>query len=267
MEEIPCNKAQLISRAEEATASWMKSVKEPVWRAVRNGSHTIHIVSDRPFDALTRDLRKGLRIMKWMTCSPLTWYWWDHDWTRVLPAHTDPGRNHVNGGWAFVGGSEVHVYRREEAHKVLIHEIIHAIRLDVVVPDSIRMQFHADLGRQLWPHLGEAFTEFFAEWLWAIFDASSIEDSKKRWASQLACSKKQAMEVWSRIHDSTDDEDTNVFAYYVLKWVLMNHQESVVLGPQQSVALWFDWWKQESIPVTADESTSIRLGMTCASTS
>ncbi len=262
------------------TATWLQSIqttKKATWRSVRDAmtGHTIHVVSDRRSHDLTRDLHLGLRILSWMSRdTPIVWYWWDHPWPRILPAHTEPGRDHVNGGWAIPGIPEVHVYRREEAHKVLIHETIHALRLDVphaAIAESLR-DFEHTLGRRLWPHLGEAFTELFAEWLWSIASALTFTESIRHWEHQRRCSETQAAQVWARIRTQTTDEDTNVFAYYVLKWVLMQHEHEVILGPDHSVAKWFPWWVEclPRLQAMADDAKntkeeSLRMGMTCSS--
>jgi len=196
--------------------------------------------------------------------TPVVWYWWDQDWTRVLPAGAIPGKEHLNGGWAVPGVPEVHVYRREEAHKVMIHECVHALGLDVptAVMDPIRVRFEGALGRRLWPHLGEAFTEFYAEWLWSIAAARSLADAAKRWTYQRACSEGQAAVVWGRIRGLKEPEDTNVFAYYVLKWVLMGHVGEVLYAPVASAALWFDWWQAARLkPVEVKKDYP--MGMTC----
>jgi len=284
MTDIPVSKAQLLGRATEysdsrRTAAWMTGLTtKGTWRAVRDAytGHTIHVVSDRTFDSreLTQDLRLGLQLLGWMTQkTPVVWYWWDQPWPRILPANTDPRQEHLNGGWAVPGVPEVHVYRREEAHKVLLHETIHALNLDVPqsLTDPVRIKFESVLGRRLWPHLGEAFTELYAEWLWSIASSASRADAKRAWTAQLACSAKQAAQIWARIHDATDPENTNVFAYYVLKWTLMQHLDSVLLAPAASVAHWFDWWlasKTEldamAASASASESDEIRMGMTCS---
>jgi hypothetical protein len=279
--DIPVAKAQLMGRANDfdggRTAAWLASLSNPTWRAVRDPhtGHTIHCVSDRPWSALTGDLTLGLRLLAWMTQkTPVTWYWWDQEWTRILPSNTKPRKEHLNGGWAVPGVPEVHVYRREEAHKVMLHETIHALGLDVdhVSIEGPRSQFEADLGHHLWPHLGEAFTEFYAEWLWSIAAAASLADARKRWTSQLACSEDQAATIWRRIRGSTEDEDTNVFAYYVLKWVLMGHQEEVLLGPKRSVSHWYAWWRtakprleELAEEATGSEDHELSMGMTCGS--
>jgi len=283
MEEIPVSKAQLQARITTdpfdggKTAAWLTDLEASgsiTWRAVRDSrtGHMIHVVSDRPFVALKKDLLQGLHILNWLSTRPITWYWWDQPWVRVLPANVDPGRDHVNGGWAIPGILEVHVYRREEAHKVMLHECIHALELDVPHASTVpvRRQFEKEFGRSLWPHLGEAFTELFAEWLWSIASASNLQDAIKRWRYQLTCSERQAAQVWARIRDSRQDENTNVFAYYVLKWVLMQNLGSALLDSKQTVSSWPTWWSASkvSLEVLADqaastESETLSLGMTC----
>jgi hypothetical protein len=279
--DIPVAKAELQGRIAGDgsfdgghTASWLASLVNPTWRAVRCAvsGHTIHVVSDRPFDSLTADLRFGLRLLRFMSVRPVTWFWWDQPWVRELPASVDPGRDHLNGGWAIPGVLEVHVYRREEAHKVMLHEAIHALGLDVPheAIEPVRPQFEAVLGRSLWPHLGEAFTELFAEVLWSVVSATSRKDAIRKWNYQVTCSERQAGVVWARIHDATVNENTNVFAYYVLKWTLMQHLTESLIGPDHSVGKWFAWW-QEALPrlnklalrYAATEHRQVSLAMTC----
>lgn len=259
------------------TARWLAALgPRATFRSVRDSrtGHTIHCVSDRPSGELTADLRLGLRLLAWMSWRPMVWYWWDQPWVRVLPAGVDPERDHVNGGWAVPGIREVHVYRREEAHKVLLHECIHALKMDVpaaaVAP--VRAALEAELGRTLWPHLGEAFTELMAEWLWSIASASSRRDAAARWSSQLTCSARQAAQVWVRVRDRVAPETTNIMAYYVLKWVLMGHAGAVLLAADSSVDQWLNWWRDarsrlEAMAQTesASERRALRMGMTCPS--
>jgi len=293
MTDIPVAKAQLLGRISDfdggQTAAWLSDLDtrgKAIWRAVRDPhtGHAIHVVSDRSFasPSLRSDLHLGLRLLAWMsTETPVTWYWWDQPWTRHLPANTDPRKEHLNGGWAIPGVPEVHVYRREEAHKVMLHETIHALRLDVphALVEPVRRQFEDLFGRKLWPHLGEAFTEFYAEWLWCVVPEGTTKASlgttsktskNDRWIHQLQCSEGQAAAVWARIRDATADEDTNVFAYYVLKWVLMQHQNEVLLAPNASVRFWFTWFQElrPRLEAMADkvawtENTGLAMGMTC----
>lgn len=268
------------------TAAWARELTEArmaVWRSVRDRrtGHTIHCISDRRAGALTQDLMLGLRLLAWMRQgAPVIWFWWDQPWTRQLPARATPGRDHINGGWAVPGVPEVHVYRREEAHKVLLHETVHALGLDVppALINPVRTAFERELGgRRLWPHLGEAYTELLAEWLWAIAGARSLTDARRRWVLQRECAEQQAAIVWSRIRElpAGATENTNVFAYYVLKYVLMRHEIDALLTPAVSVGWWLTWWREElallnriatSAKRSGSDDRAIALGMTCAYT-
>ena len=284
MEWITCDRDALMRKAQETqdggeTVAWIASIASIAsgkWIGVRDKQygHEIHCISDRRVPR--SDLILGLQLMAWMSRhTPLRWFWWDHSWPRILPSAVDPGRDHVNGGWAIIGVPEIHVYRREEAHKVLLHECIHALGLDVSMDAATvaRQQFEAALGRRLWPHLGEAWTELRAEMLWAVCRGRSWPNACQLWQKQKECSHRQAAQVWVRIRDSREAEDTNVFAYYVLKWVLMEHEEEVMVAPTASVAHWFRWWREQlpalnaaaSLPVAlASERATLAMGMTCA---
>ena len=262
-------KAQMLAKTTDnsfdggRTKVWLDSLENPTWFSVQGG-HTIHVVSDRSVAELTPTVEKALRILSWLSKKPLTWFWWDQPWDRSLPSLVDPGPEHLNGGWAIPGVPEVHVYRREEALKVMIHEAIHALLLDVKpsLVEPVRTRFETHLARKLWPHLGECYTELMAELLWSVVLG-------QKWSRQLACSQKQAGQVWARIHDATEPEKTNVFAYYILKWVLMQHEE-VFYGPNHCVSLWYDWFI-EALPdlerlrqqYQKSELETLSLAMSC----
>jgi len=278
VEDIPPSKAQLLARMSGPdsfdggqTSRWLTQLTHATWRAVRDKrtGHTVHVVSDRTYAELTDDVVLALRLLSWMSARrSITFYWWDQPWVRELPGNTMPGRLHINGGWAVPGRLEVHVYRREEVHKVMLHETVHALELDVDehVASVSRTQFEQSLGRTVWPHFGEAYTELLAEWLWSIAGGSSLAQVRRLWAAQCVCSESQAAIVWARIKNATS-EDTNVFGYYVLKWVLMAHMDDVLLRPTASVPFWFDWWQaaKKRLDTTQESvSATVRMGMTCA---
>jgi hypothetical protein len=61
-----------------------------------------------------------------------------------------------------------------------------------------------------------------------------------------------------------------VFAYYILKWVLMAHAADVLVSPRASVPLWYNWWLSakpllEEMAAAASETSQkeLRMGMTC----
>lgn len=291
MLDIPPSKAELKGRVNTFdgghTAKWLRDLEaggRDTWRAIRDvdTGHTIHIVGDRAAldPGLVADMDLALRIVRFLTKGPpVVIYAWDQDWPRLLPVDEEPGRIHINGGWAVPGVREVHVYRREEFHKVLIHEAIHALSLDIphekLVALRHRLESEELSGRRLWPHLGECYTELFAEWIWTIVRdrRPSVRSAAQHWEAQLRCSRGQAATVWGLIRrwSPGKSEDTNVFAYYVLKYVLMEHAEAVlgtVGTATRSVEHWMGWWRAmrpeiERLDPERGPKGAMRMGMTC----
>jgi hypothetical protein len=123
--------------------------------------------------------------------------------------------------------------------------------------------------------LGEAFTELYAEFLWSIASAVSRRDAVDRWTAQRSCSEHQAGVLWARIRGSKQNEDTNVFSYYILKWVLMKYMTEVLLSPSHSVTHWVSWWRAalpelnrmaDAAVAAGSNSVDFKMGMTCRST-
>jgi hypothetical protein len=155
-------------------------------------------------------------IFSWLGTPPgftLILFWRDDP--RNISAGTWPSRTTVNGGYTYSGSDTIIVYRQEEWDRVLIHEAIHALRWDWEVPATPQPCWGLGANAQLSPHLFEAWTELYAEWLYCGWH-------NKSWASQMAWSEAQAIQVLARA-PLTWNENTNIFAYYVLKVALMPH--------------------------------------------
>jgi hypothetical protein len=140
---------------------------------------------------------------------------WRDDPRRVA---TDewPSRRTVNGGFTHQGSDVITVYRQEEWDRVLIHEAIHANNWDWDVGETPEPCW--DLGGEatVSPHLFEAWTELYAEWLWSAWHKTS-------WDAQVRWMRYQAVQVLARNQGRPWQEDSNIFAYYVLKAALAPH--------------------------------------------
>ncbi len=134
---------------------------------------------------------------------------------RVLTAQQWPGRRQVNGGFAVPGSNLITVYRQEEWDRVLLHEAIHALNWDWSVPSKPLPCWGLDPRSTLTPSLFEAWTELYAEWLWCGWH-------NKSWRQQMDWQREQAVQVLCRA-PAIWNEDTNIFAYYVLKACLAPH--------------------------------------------
>ncbi len=126
-----------------------------------------------------------------------------------------PNRRSVNGGYTYPGSNNIIVYRQEEWDRVLLHETIHAMKWDWDVPATPLPCWGLGENAKLAPHLFEAWTELYAEWLWCGWH-------NKSWYKQLAWMREQAVQILCRAPPSWR-ENTNIFAYYVLKAALAPH--------------------------------------------
>ena len=157
-------------------------------------------------------------ILKWLGAAPgFNIYIWFRDDPRELKANQWPTKAQVNGGWTTVGTPNIVIYRSEEWERVLIHEMIHAMKWDWDVGPTPAPCWKMNKTDKLNPHLFEAWTELYAEWLACAWYGKSW-DNQRKWqdlqATQLLA---RATHKW--------EENTSVFAYYVLKAALAPHFE------------------------------------------
>lgn len=140
------------------------------------------------------------------------------DAPREISATEWPSRISVNGGYTIPNSGRIVVYRKEEWERVLIHETIHALEWDWEMPTEPMPCWGFEDDEVVAPHLFEAWTELYAEWLWCGF-------FKVPWAAQRAHQDAQAIQILARdrVAHRPWRENTNVFAYYVLKAALAPH--------------------------------------------
>lgn len=139
---------------------------------------------------------------------------WRND-PRFVTADDWPNKGNVNGGWTIPGNNWIIVYRQEEYDRVLLHECIHALKWDWEMPEKPLKCWDLGDHAKISPALFEAWTELYAEWLWCAWHNIP-------WETQRAWQDYQAMQILARAPSSWE-EDTNVFAYYVLKAALAPH--------------------------------------------
>jgi hypothetical protein len=141
---------------------------------------------------------------------------WRND-PRTLAVGDWPSKRNVNGGFTYAGSNTIYVYRSEEWDRVLIHETIHALQWDWEMPANPLPCWEFKKSDTLSPALFEAWTELYAEWLWCGWHNIS-------WKRQRDWQDYQATQILSRASAKESwNENTNVFAYYVLKAALAPH--------------------------------------------
>ena len=109
----------------------------------------------------------------------------------------------------------VYIYRVEEYDRVLIHETIHAMKWDWEMPETPLPCWGLAQDAVVAPALFEAWTELYAEWLWCGWHDVPWEDQRAHQDDQAIQLLARAPSIWN--------EDTNLFAYYVLKAALAPH--------------------------------------------
>jgi len=147
--------------------------------------------------------------------------WWRED-PRHIAAGEWPSRKTVNGGWTTQVSSAIFVYRAEEWDRVFLHEMIHALGWDWVMPAKPLACWGLPARSNTVPALFEAWTELYAEWLWCIWHDVS-------WSQQRAWQDAQAVQILARPQARHWRENTSVFAYYVLKAALAPHIAELLL--------------------------------------
>ena len=174
-------------------------------------------------DKITEIARTISGILEWLGVPDgFTVYLWWRDDPRVLDVKEFPNRRNVNGGWAFTNSSEVFVYRAEEYDRVVIHETIHAMGWDWHMDESPLRCWGLQSDSTVSPHLFEAWTELYAEVLWCAWNNVA-------WSKQRIYQDMQALQIIVRNGDASWKENTNVFAYYILKATLAPHVEFLLV--------------------------------------
>ena len=189
-----------------------KGLKYELW----HGS-TLFLITPEP--TKSQDIARTTdTILKWLGAEPgfKIYLWYRYD-PRELKANQWPTKAQVNGGWTIVGTPNIVIYRSEEWERVLIHEMIHGMKWDWKVGKTPAPCWKMNKTDKINPHLFEAWTELYAEWL-------ACEWYGRSWAKQRKWQDLQATQILARATHKWE-ENTSVFAYYVLKAALAPHFE------------------------------------------
>jgi hypothetical protein len=84
-------------------------------------------------------------------------------------------------------------------------------------------------GGDLTEALFEAATELNAEWMWCIIHSHADDNKGEAWLKQKTWQQNQAYDILARSPEIWN-EDTSVFAYYVLKAVLAFEMEDFLVN-------------------------------------
>jgi hypothetical protein len=200
------------------------------------GHHTLLFLADSQTDG-QRVAEECWKLWEWLGAPPSICILWWRDDPRRLAANAWPSKDTVNGGWTYQNSNTIHIYRSEEWDRVFLHEMIHALGWDWKMPEKPLACWGLTPHSKTHPALFEAWTELYAEWLWCIWH----HESPAAWDAQLAWQETQALQILARyrvLGMRSWNEDTSVFAYYVLKAALAPHIAQLLLfGPGDSTTL------------------------------
>lgn len=237
-----------------------RDMKGGAWEWVQfKHKHKLLFWSDNPTEG--QQIAEQLaRMFVWLGVpKPITLVLWYIDEPRILEANEWPTSAHVNGGWTIPNTSTIFIYRKEEWDRVVFHELIHALGWDWRMPETPLACWGFPTGSKVYPHLFEAWTELLAEWMWVSWHAEEF----KAWEVQCKWQRHQAAQILARWPQGTPwVEDTNIFAYYVLKAAMAPYIAPLLLkgpgSPQERDAFLcnLDW---RAVPAEKPVKLSMRM--------
>ena len=150
---------------------------------------------------------------------------------------------HVNSG-ASLSGKYLMIWRREEITKVLIHELIHYLNIDLKYDTNINKIINNKIGIFKYPILiNESITEILTQFLHSIYisayqKGSLIDNVKTIYNYEQIFSWYQFSKIMNFFNITKFDNDiikkqfnqtTNVFSYYILKSILTIRFTDIIL--------------------------------------
>lgn len=184
------------------------------------------------------------------------------EFKKVMPRenHTILNSKHVNSGISYScnESGNILIYRYEEWYKVLIHEIIHSLGLDFsnqnnnILFEKMNNRFCVRSNFYIY----ETYTEFWAILLHTIYKYSEILNSTYKYEiknniqhfiilinNEIKFSMYQTIKILWYMNTNYNNiinpnmcsqrysykEDTNVFSYYILKFILLYFYEDFIM--------------------------------------
>ena len=169
---------------------------------------------------------------------PIKIFWFPTKFLKKIP--TDKKSldvNEINSActihYQIIPNSYVVLYRREEAKKVLFHELVHLFHLDINIPSSLeyKIRNRYNLNLLLPCSLAETYAEFMGCLLNIYYISNGIPELFHTYlAIEQAFSLYQVNKILKFFYiDNINDlsklnSDTNLMTYYFLKTALITHE-------------------------------------------
>jgi hypothetical protein len=151
---------------------------------------------------------------------------------------------HVNSGLSS-SNNYLMIWRKEEILKVLIHELIHYLNIDLKYDKNINKIIKKEIGKLKYPILiNESITEIFTQFLHSIYisiyqKGSLIDNVKTIYNYEQIFSWYQFSKIMNffNIYEFNKkliyqrfNQSSNVFSYYILKSILTINFPSIILN-------------------------------------
>ena len=201
------------------------------------GSITLHCVS--PYDNAP-PIRFLLRIVKRLIClikmfsiqKSYTIWLLPIPHNRFFPNGSVVEPININGGYTYVNGTTIFVYRYEECAKVLLHELLHHTIFDSYGKwtseqlNRVRKECNIDSSVEL--NVNEAIVEFWAvlfECLFISYEYSIPFDILIKKEQEWSYKQSYKLLKYQQKYFSEWKENTNAYCYIVLKTALLLNLE------------------------------------------
>lgn len=205
----------------------------------------ISILNDVP--VLPKTINNIVRIVKWIILlsnkinPSLNIYIYLSKFKKEITLKKSLGLNEINSGVSLTH-HWLQVFRQEEIYKVLIHEILHNLQMDINIPNLFDNDIkHIHISDKSHPIIiNEAYTEVMSLYLYTIF--IGIINNKDIWNIFIDEEKFTIYQI-NKIfkHYNIDNisyfskpndfiQDTNIIPYYIIKYLLMLNMKYFVLS-------------------------------------
>ena len=149
-----------------------------------------------------------------------------HDSTTIF------GTREINSGFS-APNYKICIYRKEELNKVLVHELIHHLELDLEHVDFDDFYNYFNIHPSTEINLNEAFTEILAVLLNSIILSNNVKECKQLLNNELKFSLYQVAKIltfygFNNVYDFFQSyttlkykQNTSVFSYFIVKTIIL----------------------------------------------
>jgi hypothetical protein len=204
------------------------------------GKITLHCIGPKdnvpPTLFLLRIIKRCLCILKIFTIEKSYTLWLlPIHYPRFFPDGKMVEPVNINGGYTYITGTTIFVYRFEECAKVFLHEVLHHSPFDTHFKwtdgQKNKMKELCSIHADVELNINEAIIEFWAVFFETCFVSYEYElPIKMLIKNEQAWSRKQSQKLlhYQKKHFNEWKESTNAYCYIILKSILLLHYDEFI---------------------------------------